>query len=214
MQRSATCLSEFAAIVLAAGASRRMQGKSKLLEPLRGSPLLAHSLRVVTDLGLSDVLVVVRPDTAVVTALGKDWPVTWVSNQHADEGMGTSIAAGISSLPETTRGAFVVLGDMPFVGRSTYKKLAQAFCPDRGTTICAPMYGDRLGQPVLFGQKHFTALGKLRGDVGGRALLQTYANEVERVAVDDCHVLTDLDELRDFTPWNRFGLGIPSRNDQ
>ena len=57
-----------AAVVLAAGLSRRM-GQAKLLLPVGGRPLVRHAVEGVRAAGLDPVLVVTGPDPAAISVI-------------------------------------------------------------------------------------------------------------------------------------------------
>ena len=103
------------AVILAAGMARRM-GREKLLLTLDGEPLLRRVVREAVALGLSEILVVANEQNrgAVFAALS-DLPVQVLTNQRADEGIGTSIALGASSVAAASQAFLLLQGDQPFV---------------------------------------------------------------------------------------------------
>src|SRR5262245_33179721 len=110
-------MSEFAnlaAILLAAGFSRRMGGENKLLKPLGGRPLVAHAIDTVSKLGLGQMVVVLGQSAEALAPL-LPGDATAVRNPRSAEGMGTSLATGAAALDAAMAGVFVVLGDMPLV---------------------------------------------------------------------------------------------------
>src|SRR3954462_526290 len=105
-----------AAVVLAAGRSRRMGDQNKLLLPWRdGEPIVRHVAAAALAVRPLEVVVVVRPDLFALAGALAGLPVRLVGNPAWTEGMGTSLAAGIAALGPTVQGALVLLGDSPGV---------------------------------------------------------------------------------------------------
>ncbi len=199
---AAAGLSEFGAIVLAAGFSRRMGGENKLLKPLDGRPLVAYALDTVAALGLGQVVAVAGDAAEAICALLP--PVAaLIENDEAADGMGRSIAKGAAAMRADLRGVFVVLGDMPFIEPGDFARLAGALRASGDEAICVPVRGGRRGHPVLFGRAHLPALARLSGDQGARMLFS--AASARLVEVDGCSpgIVIDLDEPAAFAEAER-----------
>jgi len=192
-----------AAVVTAAGFSRRYGAASKLHALLDGVPLLAHALGTLSRVPLAARLVVIAPDDAATSALATAGGCTQTVNPDPGAGIGASIAAGIRALPDGLDGAFIVLGDMPFAAVDTYHRLMAAFETQPADAIVAPVCAGRRGHPVLFGAAHFMALATLSGDAGARALLR--GERVIELAVEDPGVLTDIDTPEELAAAERRG---------
>ena len=65
--------------------------------------------------------------------------------------------------------------------------------------IVWPEYNNQRGNPVLFDRTLFPELGAIQGDAGGRPLLQRYARNAERVAVNSPAILSDIDYPEDLS---------------
>src|SRR6266542_584917 len=111
-----------AAIVLAAGASRRM-GTFKPLLPFGGRPIIrrvVHDVRVA--LPEARVLVVTGHQAALVREALVNEHVTFVHNAHHEPGeMFSSVKAGIEALPTECKAFLLVLGDQPMVRHATVR---------------------------------------------------------------------------------------------
>jgi len=194
---------QVAAIVLAAGGSRRMGDVNKLLVEIDGAPMVARVTETLLATEARPIVVVTGHDearvrAAVIEHLGdrvraRPPALRFVSNPAWAEGMSTSLRAGLAELGEDTDGALVCLGDMPRLRAAHVEALLAAFDPADGRGICVPMVGERRGNPVLWAARYFAEMRLLEGDVGARALLAKYAGAVYRVPVDDPGVLLDVD---------------------
>lgn len=187
-------------IVLAAGSSRRAGPANKLLQPLDGGALIRQSVSACVDAALGPVLVVLGHQGEHIRASLADLPVQFVHNPEHEEGMASSIRAGIQAMQaHQVSGAFVVLGDMPWLRSEELELLAQAHTRATRHLVVVPVAeeGDarRRGNPVLWPARDFERLLKLRGDVGGKAILQANPGAVLEVPVEHSGVLRDVDIL-------------------
>lgn len=181
-----------AAIVLAAGRSRRM-GANKLVGDFAGRPLIAHAVGAALESRASPVVVVTGFEAERVEAALAGLGVRFVHNPDYARGMSTSLIAGIGSLPDDSDGALVCLGDMPRVTADHLDRLIAAFDPPAGRAIGIPAFRGRRGNPVLWARRFFPEIRGLTGDVGARALIAEHADQVYEVAVEDDGVLFDVD---------------------
>ncbi len=184
-----------AAIVLAAGRSSRMGPSNKLIEPIEGKPMVAHAARVALDSGAAPVIVVTGFDAPRVAQALSDLNVAIVHNAAFDDGLSSSLKAGLSALPPECEGALILLGDMPKIEASVLGALLAAFTgPD---AICVPVHQGRRGNPVLWGLSYFAEMMQLTGDVGAKQLLARHADRVTEVPVGSDGIFADVDTPAD-----------------
>jgi molybdenum cofactor cytidylyltransferase len=187
-----------AAVLLAAGRSRRFVSRQKLLLPLRGQPLVRCAARNLVDSGVIDLVVVVGPDGGLIRAALRGLDARFVENPDPSAGIGTSIAAGVSSLGSETKGVAVALGDMPSVNAETVRILARAFT-EAGRGIIVPVSAGQRGHPVIFDLKRYRAeLACLSGDRGARGILDANPQDVWEVVVEDPGIHLDIDTAADY----------------
>lgn len=139
-----------AAILLAAGSSRRFGHRNKLLATVEGRPLLAHALLAARMATEGRVVVVTGADRANVSRLVRSMRVPGVRLVHAArhrQGMGASLAAGLAALQPIERQFFLFLGDAPFVAKRLPRALIRAMGP--GIDAVRPMHKGVPGHPVL-----------------------------------------------------------------
>ena len=199
------------AVVLAAGQSRRMGGRDKLLEPVAGAPLLRHAVRALSASSIDEIVVVLPPDPGDrLTALSGTTART-VINPRAAEGMGTSVGAGVTALKAEADAVLIVLADMPEVTAGDFDRLIAAFDPaeDRAIVRAVTDTG-KPGHPVLFGRRFFELLQALEGDRGARSLIEDYPEFLVDVALPGAAAATDLDTPEDWDVWRAARGGAPS----
>lgn len=194
---------DIAIIVLAAGASRRFGAQDKLLAEVAGESLINRAVR---QLGLVDVpgceldvVVVVREGSQVGRRLDPEvaaGSVRLVVNPRAEDGMGTSIAQGIASLPAATTAALIVPADMPMLTAEVIGRLIAAFIAGGHDRPAHPVLADgtKVG-PVIWPRRFFPQLMALGGEAGGRSLLD--GEPTIAVSLDDTDVLADVDTPSD-----------------
>ncbi len=153
-----------AAILLAAGRSRRFGARDKLSVPLDGRPLGLHAASALADLPFLTRIVV----TGTASLTWPDFEV--VPNDDPDAGMAHSIALGVTAAHhQGAEAVLIALADMPFVSREHFERLIAAY---RGPeSIAASSDGIKALPPALFGADWFEKLQQLAGDQGARALL-------------------------------------------
>lgn len=182
-----------AAIVLAAGASRRMGDANKLTMQVDGTPMVARVVDAVQQSRVERVIVVTGHESEGIEQALPGRNVELVHNPDYAEGIGTSVRAGIAALGDDVHGALVALGDMPWVSAEVIDRLVDAFTSDGELSIFIPMFGRKRGNPVLWGSQHFPELLALTGDVGGKALFHRHAAAICYVDVESASVNIDVD---------------------
>lgn len=184
----------FAIVVLAAGQSRRMGRRNKLLEVVDGEPMVRHAVRAAESAAAGrPVVVVTGHDRERLEAALGGFDVEFVHNPDYGAGLSTSLARGVSSLPTGVEGAIVCLGDMPGVRAEHLEQLGAAFDPEAGAAICVATRRGKRGNPVLFAARFFPEMCDVEGDVGARHLIGAYADLVREVEMPDDAVLLDID---------------------
>lgn len=181
------------ALVLAAGQSRRMGRKNKLLQDLSGKPVVAHVADAALTSGVKGVTIVTgHQKKSVEKALG-DRALTFVNNPSFASGLSSSLRMGIASLPEETDGALICLGDMPFVSSEDLGEIIKAFEAAGPGSICIPTVHGKSGNPVLLPRSLFAEVLSLEGDVGAKGVIETHSESIVRVDLSSQAALTDID---------------------
>jgi len=182
-----------AALLLAAGQSRRMGGPNKLLAEIDGRPMVARvATRLLSSNARPIVAVLGNEADAVDAALGR-LPVERVRNPAFAEGLSSSLKRGLAALPPDIDGVIVCLGDMPLVAGRDLDRLIGAFNPLEGRAIIVPTRRGKRGNPVLWARRFVPEMAELAGDVGAKHLIGEHADLVYEVEMDSDGVLVDVD---------------------
>ena len=186
-----------AVLLPAAGASRRMRGRDKLLEVVRGRALLRERAEVA--LSVSDaVLVTLPPGGAARAAVLAGLALDRREVAQAGEGMAASLRTGAAWA--RARGAaalMVLLPDMPDLRPQDLEDALQAF--DGTTILRATSEAGESGHPVILPAALLPDMAGLRGDEGARALLARHPVRLHPLPAD--RAVTDLDTPEAWAAW-------------
>jgi nicotine blue oxidoreductase len=174
-----------AGILLAAGSGSRL-GRPKALVDIGGEPLAVRGVALLRDGGASPVVV-------VTGAARVDLPgVITVHNPGWRTGMGSSLAAGLATVPADCTAAVVALVDQPLVGPEAVARLIAAHRAGAGVAVAA--YDGRPRNPVLLAREHWPEVTELAaGDSGARAFLRARPGLVTIVECGDTGSPDDID---------------------
>ena len=184
---------KIAALIMAAGQSRRMGAQNKLLAEVKGTPMVRHVLNQIKGSDVGPITVVLGHEPEKVRACMAIPDVTFVENPDFEQGLSTSLKRGLESLPDDIDGLIVCLGDMPRVTADEINQLIVAFNPLEGRAICVPTHLGKRGNPVLWAHRFFEEMRHLHGDVGARHLIGEYSDVVAEIEMEADGVLLDID---------------------
>ncbi len=183
-----------AAVVLAAGRSRRMAPHNKLLVADRtGKSMIARVVDNVLSSNARPILVVTGHQAEQIQHALGGRPVRYAHAADYAEGLSASLKAGIAAVPEDCAAAIVCLGDMPLVTGRMIDRLLSAYDPDEGRLIVLPVFRGKQGNPMLWDRRFFPEILQITGDSGARFLLGKHIEAVTEVEMADDAVLRDFD---------------------
>lgn len=185
-----------AAIVLAAGASIRY-GQPKQLLPLGSKTMLQHIVDVVLASPVEQTIVVLGHRADEMKATLQDRSVDIVTNEEWAAGLSTSMQAGLRAVRPEVQAALFILADQPAITSEIIVALLRRYGETRAPIVVPTCQGQR-GNPVLFDRSLFAELLEVRGDLGGRQLIDVYGDRAERVEVGSEAVLIDVDTEEDY----------------
>ncbi|MEZ4983645.1 MAG: nucleotidyltransferase family protein [Saprospiraceae bacterium] len=190
-------------ILLAAGASVRM-GQPKQLLPIGEQPLLLHTLSQLLPLSCP-IIVVLGAFHEQISPLLYDSPVEVVVNTHWQQGMGSSMKAGLSMVQTRAPGVssvlFVVV-DQPKLNTALLENMLECYRqhPQPAGCIVAAQYSNgTLGVPALFGKGWFASLHQLNNEAGAGVLIRSQQATITPVSFPEGE--WDLDFPSDYFKW-------------
>lgn len=186
-----------AAVILAAGASRRM-GQPKLTLPWRGGEtIIGHVIQVYRSAGAEPIVIVsAANDDGLTDALSA---LEVISARVAPGGeMLASVKAGLTALNDgETEAALLSPGDHPMLQAGTVGYLMDSWRAG-SEPIVAPSIGGRRGHPILVERSLWPAILSLGADRTLRDFLRGREGEIRYVVVDDRGVIRDIDTPQDY----------------
>ncbi|MFJ7769714.1 NTP transferase domain-containing protein [Streptomyces sp. NPDC097107] len=191
---------QVAGLLLAAGGGRRLGGRPKALLEHRGQPLVEHAIAALRAAGCARVHVVLGARAETVRARAVLDGCVVVENPDWEQGMGSSLRAGLGSLAGPAgaglRAALVSLVDQPGIGAEAMARV-RAACRDE-TSLASAAYAGERGHPVLLGAAHWAGVSATAtGDRGARAYLREHEADITLVECADVARPYDIDTEAD-----------------
>ena len=184
-------------IVLAAGASTRMNQPKQLLQ-FEGKTLLRRAVETVIESNYKPVVVVLGANFERTKAEIEDLGVEIILNNDWQSGLSSSIKIGIEKLLEIAPGiaaVVIMLADQPFVTSNHLNLFAEKFYQSNSTVIAAE-YNQTTGVPALFSREVFDDFNKLSGDKGAKMIIEKHYESLTTIMLPEAAF--DIDTPHDF----------------
>lgn len=186
-----------AALILAAGQSRRM-GKPKMLLPWGTNTILGQVIQEFQAAGVNDIIVVTGGDRPEVERVAEASSARTVFNAaYASEEMLSSLQIGLRSMASGADAAMVALGDQPQIQRQTIERIAQYYA-ERGASVIVPSYRMRRGHPWLVARERWDDILRMQAPQTPRDFLNQNADSIRYLLVDTPTILQDIDTPQDY----------------
>ena len=190
-------LPAIAAVVLAAGHSRRM-GSPKLVLPWGNTTVIGQVINVLRRTGIQEIVVVTGGAQPEVGQALRGLPVRLVYNpQHAQSEMLSSFQVGLAALSADPAAILLVLGDQPQIQEGVITELIREYV-ETGAPLLVPSYQMRRGHPWLMDRSLMAAVLALREPATLRDFLNERSPNIRYIMVETPTVLQDLDTPGDY----------------
>ncbi|MGY6649213.1 nucleotidyltransferase family protein [Wenyingzhuangia sp. IMCC45574] len=185
-----------ALLVLAAGASKRM-GSPKQLLPIKDQILLTVVVQQALQVCENDTYVVLGANFNTVSEHLKDFSSKILFNMNWDQGIGSSIAFGISEIHSLQKYDQVVLllADQPTVVAQDIQDLIK-YHIQHINKITVTRCKNYIGVPAVFDASFFEEMMQLSDDYGAKTIVKKHIDQVSLFKID--REIWDVDTQEDY----------------
>ncbi len=183
-----------AGILLAAGTSSRM-GSNKMLFELDGESVLRGAARRAIAAGLQPLLVVLGYQREKTEQELAGLPCEVAFNPDFEEGITSSLRAGLSALPEV-QATVVMLADMPYVTAEMIAAMVACYRRSQAPLVVSDYEGVH-APPMLYDRSLFEELTAMTETGCGKQVVKRHRHEAEVLAWPAL-ALSDLDLPEDY----------------
>ncbi|WP_036593204.1 nucleotidyltransferase family protein [Ottowia thiooxydans] len=206
------------AIIMAAGAGRRMGGRPKSLLLRDSVPLIERQLRALAQIGVSHAVVVLGHHSvciepvlvALQSQFGDSLDLRWALNPLPDDGPGSSLRVGLAALSPELDAVLVTLADQPLVEAADMRAVLAGW-EGRGPEVelVVPSFEGEPGHPVVFGAGVRDAVVAMSGGAGLRDWRKAHSAQVQMLPVDHARHTLDIDTEADRAALaERYGIAL------
>lgn len=206
------------AVVMAAGAGRRMGYRPKSLLRRDGVPLVERVLRTLLDNGVAPVVVVLGHHATAIEpvlrtvqgTLPDPRALQWALNPAPDEGQGSSLRTGLAALPPDLDAVLVALADQPLLAQADVAAVLAAWAAHPpGIDLLVPQFDGQPGHPIVFGRTVRAAVMQDRGAAGVREWRRAHPDRVQALSVPHPRHGVDVDTPEDLLALARtYGVSL------
>lgn len=182
-----SCAGQHAALLLAAGGSRRL-GRPKALLMRDGEPLVRRAARLLLDTGPTRLVVVLGADAETIGSALDGLALQRVFNPSWAQGMSTSLQAGANALASHDGATLVATVDQLHLAAAHLTALLSV--PDPARDVVSS-YGEVFGVPARLSIATLRAAGQLQGERGFAAFWRQ--GELQPLRIDAPELAFDLD---------------------
>ena len=189
-------MTSIAAVIPAAGLSSRM-GRFKPLLPLSGGTVLSRCVALFRACGVERIVAVTGKRADEVGACAMEAGAVAVHNPFFEQGMYSSVQAGVRALGPDIEAFFMLPADIPLVRPETVRHLLEEFERSR-PSVLYPRFGGERGHPPLIDAQAVPAILAHDGSGGLRRILEGFEDGARDLDVADFGTVHDLDHPEDY----------------
>ena len=186
------------AILLAAGQSKRMNGKNKLIKKYNKKYLINHIIGTLIKSKVNKIIVVLGfQKSKIRKIIVKNKKINFVFNKNYKSGMASSIKTGLKEISKRSIGFLIVQADMPLIS----KKIIDSLCysiRNNNKEIVAPIYKSNMGNPIGFKRSMTRILNKTSGDSGAKKMIKRNKKNISLIKVNSKSIFKDFNAKKDF----------------
>lgn len=189
------------AIVLAAGKSTRMGGRQKLLFKIGDRTIIEKTVDNLLRSKVNEVILVLGFERDVIIKKFSKYDnekLKIVINPDYNNGMSSSIRAGLEKINTDSNAIMISLGDQPFIVQEVIDSLID--CYNYGQKgIVVPLNDKEIrGHPVIISLKYYNSLKIMQGDIGARKIIENNCEDICFFKINTDKITADIDNLEDY----------------
>ncbi|WP_297418517.1 nucleotidyltransferase family protein [Clostridium sp.] len=179
-------------ILLAAGNSSRFEG-NKLLTIINNKPMYMNAIDIVSKISFNKIIVVTQYEE-IKAALSK-YNMEVIMNYNSELGISHSIKLGVQSSKDADAYMFMVC-DQPFISLESIEELVNEFVKGHKGLACVEYKGN-LCNPTIFSNRYKNDLLNLKGDIGGKYIINKNLDDLVTTEIYDKLEVTDIDTKKE-----------------
>jgi molybdenum cofactor cytidylyltransferase len=190
-------------VVLSAGAGSRLGFRPKGLISVGREPLLLRQLRLLSEAGVDDLVVVLGHHSEQLRPLLVDSAATTVVQSGDQHSQASSLRLGASALPHDIDAALIVPVDMPRLETRDLVALIGAYKhAEPGTEFVGPLVNGQPGNPVILSRAIVDQVRLGEGDFGSGRWRHRQLPGVLDWVTDNDRYLIDIDTPEHLEQWS------------
>ena len=197
-----------AAILLAAGQSRRM-GAFKPLLPFGKHSVIETCINNLRAASVDEIVIVVGHRAEEVQAHLKEGNLRFAINPDPESEMSASIACGVEQISSDAEALLIALVDHPAVSGDIIRQIIDEW--KTGARLVQPEHKGRGGHPVIIDLRYRDELLDLDAQKGLRGFFELHRAEVHRLSIDSPYIARDMDTWEDYARLHEDVFGQPPR---
>ncbi|VBB08793.1 nucleotide-diphospho-sugar transferases [Lucifera butyrica] len=181
----------------------------KPLLPFGDTNIITKAIECFRRAGIEEITVVVGHRASELMPVLERLQVRHVFNAEYDQGMFSSIVAGLRTFSPETEAFFLLPADMPLVRSHTVRLLVRAYQKNTAD-IVYPVFRGRRGHPPLISSRLFPVILAWHNPAGLQQLLEQQQVKAHEVKVLDEGILLDADTPADYNRMTLLRRDIPT----
>jgi molybdenum cofactor cytidylyltransferase len=188
---------DFAAVILAAGQSKRM-GQSKMVLPWRESTVVGCVISAFQKSHIAQIIVVTGGYRDLVEKEINKFRVEKIFNPEFSNGeMITSLKVGLSCIKTKKKYLFISLGDQPEIYPEDILGMMD-LARNNPDKLIIPSYSMRRGHPWLIPENYFAEIKSLKSPETMKTFINRHEDQIIYYMVTKSNILADLDTPEDY----------------
>tara|TARA_B100000427_G_scaffold160558_1_gene133538 strand:- start:4431 stop:5006 length:576 start_codon:yes stop_codon:yes gene_type:complete len=186
------------AILLAAGQSKRMKTKNKLLKNYKQKPLISYIINSLIKSKVNKIIIVIGYESEKLKkTIPKNKKINFIKNYKYSNGISSSIKTGLKKISKKDKGFIIAQSDMPFIKPSILNRIYNSISKKK-YLVHVLKYKKKLGNPIGFDISTFNKFKKIKGDLGAKYMVKRLRNSTNFIEVKSKKIFKDFDKDSDF----------------